>query len=145
MMVLHSYGSAVFTGATVATALQLVLLVVAAAGALLAGTDISTVSSMTTSATRLFTACTVLSLLSICYMTRQVRRLFCVLSPDACKELQQYRVSVIMLWLGWTLENLILPYCTLYCCLCDHIVWGGITYHKKNGKVDTIVHPKQAS
>lgn len=44
------------------------------------------------------------------------------------------------LWLGLILENMILPWCILYTQMCSHIVWSGITYHKRHGKVCRIAH-----
>ncbi|WIA44232.1 hypothetical protein OEZ86_010543 [Tetradesmus obliquus] len=77
------------------------------------------------------------------YMVRQVLRLFRVLSPAASDEVLRPQLNLGLLWLGWVLENALLPFCIAYCFFCDHIVWGGIRYHKAGGRVRRVVHPGQ--
>jgi hypothetical protein len=179
MMLLHSYGSAVFTAAVLTTCAQLLLLLVVlvahfwkitaggqdsssssssaaswqqllwsvAAGSLDGSSSSSVVRvqqlllSCTSLSTWLFVSLTASSLAAIHYMVQQVLRLFRVLSPDASAEVLQPRISLCMLWLGWVLENTVLPFCMLYSFCCDRIEWGGIRYHKQGGKVVRVVHP----
>jgi hypothetical protein len=157
MMLLHSYGSAVFTAAVLATSLQLLLLLLAAAAAaVVVGSDSSSSSSIgslldwqqllrsaTTISTWVFVGLTASSLAAIQYMIQQVLQLFGVLSPTAGDEALRPRISLTLLWLGWALENAVLPLCMLYSFCCDRIVWGGITYRKKGGRVCKVLHPQQ--
>ncbi|WIA23726.1 hypothetical protein OEZ85_000411 [Tetradesmus obliquus] len=116
MMLAHSYGSAVFTAAAAATSLQLLLLLLLAAAG---------------------------PALCMQYMVRQVLRLFRVLSPGASDEVLRPQLNLALLWLGWVLENALLPFCMAYCYFCDRIMWGGIMYHKAGGRVRRVVHPGQ--
>jgi hypothetical protein len=152
MMLLHSYGSAMFTAAALVTSLQLILLLASAATAAWFSSSSSKDGllrwqqlfwSCTTISTWLFAGLTASSLAAIRYMIQQVLQLFRVLSPAAGDDVLQPHISLALLWLGWVLENAILPWCMLYCFCCDRIVWGGITYHKKGGRVCSVVHPHQ--
>jgi hypothetical protein len=158
MMLLHSYGSAVFTAAVLATSLQLVLLLVAAAAAVVWPNNSSSSSSSeslidwqqmfstattTTTSTWMFVGLTASSLAAIHFMFQQVLQLFRVLSPTAGDEVLLPNISLTLLWLGWALENAVLPFCMLYSFCCDRILWGGITYQKKGGMVCKVVHPQQ--
>jgi hypothetical protein len=159
MMLLHSYGSAVFTAAVLATSLQLLLLLCAAAAAAAVWLNSSSSSSSssgeslldwqqlfttaTTISSWMFVGLTASSLAAIRYMIQQVLQLFRVLSPTAGDQVLRPRISLTLLWLGWALENAVLPFCMLYSFCCDRIVWGGITYHKKGGRVCKVVHPQQ--
>ncbi|WIA44233.1 hypothetical protein OEZ86_010544 [Tetradesmus obliquus] len=58
---------------------------------------------------------------------------------------QLYLWLPLLLWLGWVLENGVLPFCMAYCYFCDHIVWGGITYYKQGGKSLVQLADKLAS
>lgn len=212
MMAAHSYASAVFSGAVLVTALQLLLLLVglgfaiaaaaaetaggaagvyAAASAALgfsstesagsmvsgsssgsslsqlveqlvcpAATNVLLNASSSTSgaaalwqivwcctglSTWLFLSSVLSSQAAVWFMVRQVLRLFRVLSPDAEPEVVSPRISWVLLWLGWVLENMLLPPCMLYTCLCGHIMWGRIQYYKQGGKVHKVVHPPRGS
>jgi hypothetical protein len=158
LMLVHSYGSAVFTAAVVTTSLQLLLLVAfagpevsraAAAAVQINGSSSSVVDwqqlllSCIPLSSWLFVALTASSLAAIRYMVHNVLQLFRVLSPGASDEVLLPQLSIPLLWLGWVLENAVLPFCMLYSFCCDHIVWGGIRYHKQGGKVSRVVHLQQ--
>ncbi|KAF6250938.1 hypothetical protein COO60DRAFT_709067 [Scenedesmus sp. NREL 46B-D3] len=98
-------------------------------------------ANCTSLSTWVFVGLTASSLAAVQFVIQQVLQLFKVLSPGAGDEVLHPHISLPLLWLGWVLENAVLPLCMLYSFCCNHIVWGGITYHKQGGRIRKVVHP----
>lgn len=43
--------------------------------------------------------------------------------------------NFVKLWTAFLIESCALPFCILYTLLVPYVVWGGITYRKRQGKV----------
>ncbi len=61
-------------------------------------------------------------------------------------ELGQRRPSIahfswIKLWLAFWISNALLPVCAACTWLKPDVVWSGVRYHKKDGRIVKVLHP----
>ena len=61
--------------------------------------------------------------------------LFRQLFQNGCDQPQYDAYQWVKLWLGFYLNNAVLPVCMLLTYMQPHIQWAGATYIKKNGFV----------
>lgn len=78
-------------------------------------------------------------MLSLRWMTHTVLDLFCALNP-ALRRRQLDTFCWPKLWLGFYLNNAVMPLCIAYTFLTSHIDWSGIRYWRKGGKVVRVLH-----
>jgi hypothetical protein len=51
--------------------------------------------------------------------------------------------SWLKLWMAFCISNAVLPVCAAYTWLKPDIVWSGVWYNKKNGRIVKVQHPAQ--
>jgi len=66
--------------------------------------------------------------------------LFESLSP-ARRQAMPAKFNWAMLWLGFGISNALLPICALYTRLQPDVVWSGVCYTKRHGRVTRVKHP----
>ncbi|KAK9803983.1 hypothetical protein WJX72_010372 [[Myrmecia] bisecta] len=86
-----------------------------------------------------FLACWALAALSLRWMSRVILDLFDQLSP-ASAPLPRDLFNWLKLWLGFYINNAVLPFCMLYTKLCTSVEWSGVRYAKSRGRVMQVAH-----
>ncbi|KAI3425799.1 hypothetical protein D9Q98_007774 [Chlorella vulgaris] len=78
-------------------------------------------------------------MLALRWMTSTVMDLFCALNPKL-KRQQLDTFCWPKLWLGFYVNNAVIPLCIAYTFLTKHIDWSGIRYWRQGGRVVRVVH-----